>query len=498
MRELLLALAALLALTRAGGAQQQDGPSYAAREAALKSLVHVAADDCADGAPRAGSGFAYEQPGRIVTAHHVVGGCRRLTVTYEGVPQGNARQRAAQIARVLAVSDLALLEVAGAPHVPVLRLARPPADKAKPHAGFGYQNGQLTAGDQLVTFSTGQSRLVDILPPEAQQELARAGSRIDTRRQVLRFNVALQPGMSGGPIIDAQGQVVGIVAGGLKAGAAPASWGWPAEWVGDLMASNDAREQPVRVAGAYYSLPEMRAVAQAEASGRRMRCGQLDFEFRGTRRFAEVARGTDDYPRLQYLLQIGGQPPPVIDALAFDVWVHRESGATAVVPSGYPMETQGNVCVVRSQSGPFTQVVWGAPAFTQLQIAQVSIVFEQQVMYPLAPYNFGFQFDPALTTQGPQFRDNGMVFNRKGFTQPKAFWMAGMPTPPLAHTFETLIAKAGSFLGVGTLNNDMPAGELQRFCLQGGQMPVCAAVLRNVAEWTRFILATQLSTYPAT
>ena len=489
---------AALALLAGSAAAQQEGPSYAAREAALKSLVHVAADECADGAARAGSGFAYEQPGRIVTAHHVVGGCRRLTVTYEGVPQGNARQKTAQISRVLAVSDLALLEVAGAPPVPVLRLARPPADKQKSYAGFGYQNGQLTAGDQLVTFSTGQNRLADILPPEAQQELARSGSRIDTRRAVLRFNVALQPGMSGGPIIDAQGQVVGIVAGGLKAGAAPASWGWPAEWVGDLVQSNDAREQPVRVAGTYYSLTEMRAVAQAEASGRRMRCGALDFEFRGTRRFADVARGADDHPRLQYLLQIAGQPPPVIDALAFDVWVHRQSGATAVVPSGYPMESQGEVCMVRSQRGPFVQVVWGAPAVTQFDVTQVSIFFEQRVMFPLAPYNFGFEIDPGLTTQGAQFRDNGMVFNRKGFSQPKIYWVPGMPFPPLAHTFETLIANSGTFLGVGTLNNDVPQFQLRQACLQGAQMPACPTVLANLAEWTRFILATQLSTYPAT
>lgn len=491
-------LIAAIALFAGGAAAQPEGPSFAAREATLKSLVHVAAEDCADGSARAGSGFAFEQPGRIVTAHHVVGGCRRVTVTYEGVPPGAARQKAAQVARVLAVSDLALLEVSGAPAVPVLRLAPPPADRAKSYAGFGYQNGQLTAGDQLVTFSTGQSRLADILPPEAQQELARAGSRIDTRRAVLRFNVALQPGMSGGPIVDAQGAVVGIVAGGLKAGAAPASWGWPAEWVADLMRSNDAREQPVRVAGTYYSLSDMRAVAQAQASGRRMRCGQLDFGFRGTRRFADVARGADDHPRLEYLLQIGGQPRAAIDALAFDIWVHRESGATAVVPSGYPMQNQGEVCVVRSPNGPFLQVVWGVPAFTQLQASQASIFFEQRVMYPLAPYNFGFEIDPALTTQGPQFRDNGMVFNRKGFTQPKVYWVPGMPFPPLAHSFETLIAKSGSFLGVGTLNNDMPQGQLQRFCLQGGQMPACPAVLANIVEWTRFILATQLSTYPAT
>ncbi len=489
-------LAALILL--AGTATAQEGPSRRTREAVLKSLVHISADECADGNARAGSGFAYEAPGRIVTAHHVVGGCRRIIVTYEGVAQGAARQRPAGIARVLAVGDLALLEVEGAPVLPALRLSQTPADKARTYAGFGYQNGQLTAGDNDVRFSVGAERLVDILPPQAQQELSRSGSRIDIRRAVLRFNVALQPGMSGGPIIDAQGAVVGIVAGGLKAGAAPASWGWPAEWVAELLTSGDAANQPVRVTGTYYSLREMQAVAQAEAGGRRIRCGQLELEFRGTRAFPEVARGSDDYPRLQYLLSLSGPRQHEIEALQFDIWVHRPTGATAVAPAGYEIVNQGEVCVARSSTGPFMQVIWGGPAVDAMQVTQISTFFEQRVMYPLAPYNFGFESDRALTTPGPQFSDNGMVFNRKGFSQPKMYWTPGMPPPPLAHTFETLIANAGVFLGVGIVNNDMPSGDLQRFCLQGGQAPVCGLVIRNLREWTHFILATQLSTFPAT
>ena len=490
------AIAVLILL--AGAAAAQDGPSRPLRESVLRALVHVSADDCADGASRAGSGFAYEAQGRIVTAHHVVGGCRQIVVTYEGVPQGVARQRQAAIARVLSVGDLAMLEVRDAPTVPVLRLARPPADKARTHAGFGYQHGQPTAGDYDVKFSVGADRLADILPPQTQQELAQSGSRIDIRRAVLRFNVALQPGMSGGPIIDAQGAVVGIVAGGLKAGAAPASWGWPAEWVADLMASNEARDQAVRVAGAYYSLSDMKAVAQAAASGRRVRCGQIELEFRGTRGFHDVARGSDDYDRLQYLLTAAGPHRQHAESLRFDVWVHPQTGATALTPAGYDITHVGEVCVVRSPTGPFMQVIWGGPAFDPMQVNQIATFFEQRVMMPLAPYNFGFQFDPALTTPGPQIRANGLVFNRKGFSQPKAPWAPGMPPPPLAHTFETMIAKGGVFLGVGTLNNELPPGDLQNFCMQGGQAPACPLVHANFREWVRFILSTQLSTFPAT
>jgi len=102
--------------------------------------------------------------------------------------------------------------------------------------------------------------------------------------------------------------------------------------------------------------------------------------------------------------------------------------------------------------------------------------------------NFGMPV-PAL-----QFRENGMVFFRKGFTQPKQPFTG--PATPMAHSFETLVAKAMTFLGVGTINDDLPA-QLGP-CVQFGaiEQPQCAPALRHLKEWTHFILATQLSTYP--
>lgn len=475
----------------------QDAPAFATRQAVLKSLVYVRAAQCADGTQRAGSGFTFETPATIVTAHHVVGGCATIDVTYEGVDAGAPRSRRAAIRNVLATGDLALLSVDGAPAVPVLKLAAPPPDRGKMYAGFGYQNGQPTAGDVPVAFSTGSEYLRDILPSEARRELQQTGSAIDLDRRVLRFNVALQPGMSGGPIIDLRGEVIGIVAGGLKAGAAPASWGWPSELVRALLTSNEAPQQQVRLARAYYSLSEMDVEAAALRDRREVRCGSLTFTYRGTRTFADVAAGADDQPRLQYIMSISTRPRSEIDALKFDVWVHAPSGATAVTPSGYQLEAGDGACIVRSNRGPFKQAIWGAKATNPMEIAQVSSQFEITVMAALAPYAYGFMPDPSLTTMGPQFRDNGMVFNRKGFTQPKTLWVPGAPAPHLAHTFETLIAKSGSFLGVGTLNDDMPANAM--WCLQQGDgAPGCENTTAHIREWTHFILATQLSTYPST
>lgn len=495
-------LAGPLALLMIAPTWAQSGPSMATRERTLKSVVYITADQCTDRSQRAGSGFALEAPGRIITAHHVVGGCQKVLVHYEGASATEGKLRQAVVARVLAEGDLALLTVDKPPPVAALKLAPPPPRKDEGHAGFGYQNGQLSAGDVAVMFSSGSARLRDLLTPETLNELQRIASPIRTDRPVLRFNVALQPGMSGGPIINAQGDVVGIVAGGLKAGAAPASWGWPAEWVADLLGSKQDTTQPITLAGAYYSLTDLQSVAKARSSGRRLTCGMLEFVYLGRRLFADVARGADDYPRVLHLVNSSRLPADTVNAYQFDIWSHEASGATAVAPAGYALARQGDACVARSASRTFEHVIWAAPARNAPEVQSQSVAFEQRVMTPRIPYNFGLTIDPQLTTfqapgvPGPQFRANGMVFTRKGFILPKQPAMFPGAVVPFAHAFETLVANAGTFLGVGTINHDQPPW-LNQCVMTGAGDPRCASAFAHLHEWTHFVLATQLSTYPA-
>ena len=250
-------------------AQAQPEPSFAVRQQALRSVVRITANDCADNVARSGSGFTLEQAGQIVTAHHVVGGCSSVLVRYEGATAGTPALKNATIVRVLPTGDLALLRVADPPAVPALRRASAgQADRGNAFFGLGYQNGQISAGDVKVTFSSGNARLDSILTPEIIVELQKIQSPIDVHRNVLRFNTALQPGMSGGPIVDANGAVIGIVAGGLKAGAAPASWGWPSESIPDLFVSTAAIDQTITVGRAYYSLSELDAGRQQRGQHR--------------------------------------------------------------------------------------------------------------------------------------------------------------------------------------------------------------------------------------
>lgn len=478
-----------------GGGQaiaQSSAPPIAIRNATLQSVVRVDAFQCPEQLDRTGSGFVLAESGKVITAHHVVGGCNIIQIN------SGAEIRSATVSRVLAKGDLALLSPTSPLPAPGLRLANPPPDQNGNFSAAGFQNNQLSAGDVLVSFSAGSSQLNQILTAASLTDLRGAHSAIDFRQSVLRFNAALQPGMSGGPIVDRNGHVIGIVAGGLKAGAAPASWGWPAEWIAELLVSGEVINRPVRTAMIYYSSQDLRDIATSRSAKERISCG-LGMVYHGRKSFAEISAGADDYQRLQHIVAISGQTLAEIAAIDFDLWVHEPSGATAVVPAGLAIVNEDNYCVVKSNVGPFQQVIWSTQAPTPIDIQNMSITFEQNIMYRKAPYGFGFQIDPQLTTfqfpnvPGPLFRDN-MVFNRKGFSQPKQPYFG--PNTPMAHSFETLVAKSGTFLGVGTINDNVPAN--LGLCLQSmGNMPGCGAAIAHLHEWSRFVLATQLSTYPA-
>lgn len=492
------------ALLLAAALGTADAPTVPQREKVLASLVQITSTQCADGKDRSGSGFVLEPGGRIVTAHHVVGGCVRVQVTYEGVKPPARNKRLGRVARVLAAGDLSLLDVDDPPPVPALRLAAQPPARNASFAGFGYPLGVPTAGDQLVTFSVGASRLSDVLPPALAEELT-SGSRIDLQRPVLRFNVALQPGMSGGPIVDAAGDVIGVVAGGLRAGAAPASWGWPGDGVRQLLTSAEATNQAVRLTSAHYSLQDFNALSSAPPSGRRLRCGDLEFVESGTRTLAEMLPGTDDVPRVQYILGLLNQDPAVIGLERFQLWVHRESGATAVVPADVKLSAEGPACVARSASGVFEQVVWGAVAAGPVGVMQQPLRFEQQIVNPRTGLFASAQPDPHLTTgmTNPytgqyqpvsQTRPNGLMFTRKAQFMQHMPAVYGQP-PRTSHAFETLVARNDSFLGVATFNRDRPP--LIDSCLTTSTTAMCRAPMAHLREWLRFLMATQLSTYPS-
>jgi serine protease Do len=125
-----------------------------------------------------GSGVIWDRPGLVLTNHHVVpGAVAELTIA------GGRRLRARVVRRAPAL-DLAALEVEGT-------LAE--------SARIG-DSDELRVGDLLVAVGN----------PMGERNAPSLGILASAADDVLRLSITLRPGNSGGALVNARGEVVGI------------------------------------------------------------------------------------------------------------------------------------------------------------------------------------------------------------------------------------------------------------------------------------------------
>lgn len=142
--------------------------------------------------PPQGTAFVIDAEGWLVTAAHVVGKESVATVTLGG------QRRIADVFKADARADLALLKLREPPPAgtTVLRFRAP----AKP--------AQL--GEEVSTLGYPLSRLLGSTVRMSRGLLsATAGMRDDPRE--LQVSAEIQPGSSGGPLLDRDGDVIGVV-----------------------------------------------------------------------------------------------------------------------------------------------------------------------------------------------------------------------------------------------------------------------------------------------
>ncbi len=178
----------LLAAGSVGGVGQAPPDRDRVREVYLRAapaVVAVAADD------RTGSGFLVDDEGHVLTNAHVVGDDRQVEVSIGG------RRLGATVRGVEPSVDVAVLRLDGDPgDVAPLALADDPGLRVGDPvvaigAPFGLQ-GSLSTG-----VVSGLRRQID-----SPNGFAITG--------VIQTDAALNPGNSGGPVLDLSGRVVGV------------------------------------------------------------------------------------------------------------------------------------------------------------------------------------------------------------------------------------------------------------------------------------------------
>lgn len=180
-----------------------------------------------DAATTTGTCFAVSPDGLVLTAQHVVEGAARIEVRFVG-----GTPLLAKVEKVDAETDVALLRVSG-PTPEYLNLA---------------DDGAVRLGEPVFTVGF---PAVDVLGEEPKYSEGSVGALagLEGAPPSLQLSIAVQPGSSGGPVVNDHGEVVGIVesvadaaffrgADGLVP--QPLSWAVQAGAVRDLVPEVDA------------------------------------------------------------------------------------------------------------------------------------------------------------------------------------------------------------------------------------------------------------------
>ena len=145
-------------------------------------------------AASSGTGFYITYEGHVVTNSHVVHGCKQINISHEGV-----KHRASIVANDRG-NDLALLKV---------------DRRVKMFATFR-GGGDIRTGENILALGYPfQSILSDDLKITNGMVNSLAGLGNDTR--MMQISAPVQPGNSGGPLLDQAGNVVGVVTSKMNA-----------------------------------------------------------------------------------------------------------------------------------------------------------------------------------------------------------------------------------------------------------------------------------------
>lgn len=141
-----------------------------------------------------GTGVVIVDKGIILTNLHVVRGAKRVRVVF-----ADGLESDATVTGVQPQHDLAVLQAQKIPDDLVAATMRSTAD--------------LALGDQVVAvgfpFGIGPSATAGVVSGLRREFLSPEGKRLLTN--LIQFDAAVNPGSSGGPLVTAQGEVIGVV-----------------------------------------------------------------------------------------------------------------------------------------------------------------------------------------------------------------------------------------------------------------------------------------------
>jgi len=456
MRGLILFLS-VVGFADATATASSDDPINQARSGTAKVIV---------GESVAAGGFLCIENNLVITCLHVVSGDGNIKVIFEG------SERNASVYKVLRSADLALLKLDSPVDLIPLRLNTSTEDGDSLVAlGYPLDSPTMRSIDCKLR-NVGGKTLNELIGDRSIREELDALGYPSLSVPILDLQAPLVPGMSGCPLLNSKGEVVGIGEGGLERGFSELTWGINANQVESLKGSDDSipqsgssRRRSSNLFGA-----ELRA-----ASGAIVTVGSVKFSKFKTRRISELLEYTDDKLGLtQIEAQFAALDPGDWE---FDAYRNLETGAMFFVPAGATLDSDDDDLVITSDDLNFRIRFQRTGNIRNSQLA--SQQFESDVGGPNLRLWVANQAWSNLT---PVTYPNGLIVRRKSFVIPQQIFVpyGSIPPPPLKYLFETFAADGEYLLSVSITHDNYPRVFTDR---------------DNGTSFGQMILATQLSTF---
>lgn len=455
-------------------------PSQEIIERASLSVVNVQARGSVDNKMRTATGFLWGNRGQVVTTLHVVSGCDQIFVYSE-----NARaRRRARIHRVLKDADLALLQVIDAFDLPGLSATTSPPRLHDDLVALGYELGTPSMGSKNLKLSFGRTQLIEMLPPDAKEKVRRSGSPSLSLR-VFRLQGHLVPGLSGAPLIDRTGCVAAIGDGGLESGAVSISWALPVENIQRLLNSSENVNTIVASVTELYS-------AELDASpGDTFSCGNMIFKKMRTRTYSQLATINDDPASMDNIRQIAEIADLNVSQLAFDVYVHSDSGATVVLPHDLQLTRHGEIAFASEFNNKLYFCVGG--------ISSIDYVLDKfEIDASIYTADLEWTRDPNFSYPTQHTRFDGLTIDRASYIgrDPSLDLIALLEgrINQSAIACETAMSRSNTYTQVVVFTFDpQMLDPTSTFMAAFLEDPV---FMNKIRRWVEMILGAYLSTFP--
>ncbi|MFK7829919.1 MAG: serine protease [Congregibacter sp.] len=435
------------------------------------------------------SGFLWRDSMTIVTSLHVVDG--QDSIVAHRIDQNGriAATSKARVERVLKESDLVLLRLTEELGQQPLKLNNTAPRVKQRLDAVGFPLNIAGYSSTAVTVRFGGKQLRSILPPKV---LASLGEYPSQTAEILNLEGNLVPGLSGAPIIDDAGLVVGVVNGGLESGAVGISWGIPAGQLRKLASSRDTKLPNQRGIRELFSADLNASVSPT------LDIGSGRFTKVRSRSFEQLSQSADDQLGLSQIAMAYSHLNPW--AFRYDVYLDTESGASIVIPEGVTLSDEGDFMLASAGNAQVElrfKVEELYAAGTQA-IDQQSIVLENALLNPYG--DAALLMDPTWSYLAPVSYGDIMVRRKAVFQNAWPTMINGYPvTVSDKYFFETLATNGKHLLITAAVNHDnsFEMQQVQLMCSYNPQDPACYDYFETVQVWARFVLGVQFSSFPS-